>query len=263
MTGYYANALDDIRSGITGWRIWTMLASNDIRQRYRRSSLGQFWVTLSMAIMIFGMGAVYAALFKTAVRGYIPYVATTFVIWAFISTNITESTNAFVENERIILHISMAKSTFIFRMLYRNLLIFFHNVLIIPLVFLTFQIGVNWNIFWLIPGFILVGANCFWIGYCLAIICARYRDVPQIIASIMQIMFFVTPIMFRPEQLGVHAYLLPANPLANFVELLRNPMLGEPPGVLALGVSLGLLIVGSLIMLSFTGRYSQRVVYWL
>src|SRR5581483_8411995 len=153
MTRYYADAHDDMRTEIASWRIWTMLASNDIKMRYRRSALGQFWVTLSMAIMIFGMGVVYSALFKTDVKGYIPYIATTFVMWAFISANITESTNAFVENERIILHVSIARSAFIFRMIYRNLLVLLHNVLIIPLVFLTFQIGINWNILWLIPDF--------------------------------------------------------------------------------------------------------------
>jgi homopolymeric O-antigen transport system permease protein len=263
MTGYYVNALNDIRSAGSSWRVWTMLASNDIKQRYRRSALGQFWLTLSMAILIFGMGIVYSILFKTDVKTYIPYVATTFVMWAFISSNILESTSAFVDNERIILHISIAKSTFMFRMIYRNLLVLCHNVLIIPLVFVVFQVGINWNILWLIPGFFLVALNCFWIGYCAAIICARYRDVPQIIASLMQIMFFVTPIMFKPGQLGEHSYILYANPLASFLEVLRNPILGEPPSALALAICVALLVVGSLIMLAFAGKYSQRVVYWL
>ena len=263
MASYSVDALGDIKSGITAWRIWTMLASNDIKQRYRRSALGQFWLTLSMAILIFGMGVVYSTLFKTDIKTYITYVATTFVLWAFISGNINESANAFIENERIILHINAAKSTFIFRMIYRNLLVLLHNMLIIPLVFVLFQVGINWNLLWLIAGFILVAANCFWIGYCLAIVCARYRDVPQIVASIMQIMFFVTPIMFRPEQFGQHSYILYANPLASFLEVLRDPILGEPPSTVALGICVVMVVIGSLFMFSFVGRYIQRVVYWL
>lgn len=240
-----------------------MLASNDIKQRYRRSVVGQFWLTLSMAILIFGMGVVYSTLFNTEIRTYIPYVATTFVMWAFISANITESTTAFIENERIILHISIVKSTFIFRMICRNLMVLAHNILIVPVVFVIFQSGINWNILWFIPGFILVILNGFWIGYCLAIICARYRDVPQIIASVMQIMFFITPIMFRPAQLGEHSYLLLMNPLADFLEVLCNPILGQPPSALALGICFGLGVFGWVIMLPFAGRYSPRVVYWL
>jgi lipopolysaccharide transport system permease protein len=263
MAGYYVSTINDIGSGISNWRIWTMLALNDIKQRYRRSMLGQFWLTLSMAILVFGMGVVYSILFKTEIKTYIPYVATTFVLWAFISTNILESANAFIDNERIILHISVVNSTFIFRMIYRNVLVLLHNVLIIPITFVVFGVGANWSILWLIPGFILVSLNCFWIGYCIAIICARYRDVPQIIASVMQILFFVTPIMFKPTQLGEHTYVLYANPLASFLEVLRDPILGEPPSVLALGICAVLLVIGSLVMLAFAGRYSQRVVYWL
>lgn len=240
-----------------------MLAANDIKQRYRRSAIGQFWLTLSMAILIFGMGVVYSTLFKTDIGTYVPYVATTFVMWAFISGNITESTTAFIENERIILHISVAKSTFILRMIYRNILVLAHNILILPVVFVIFWVGLNWNILWLIPGLILVILNCFWIGYCLAIICARYRDVPQIIASVMQIMFFVTPIMFKPSQLGEHADILLANPLADFLEVLRDPILGTAPSMSAFAVCIGLLVFGWLMMLPFVGRYSQRVVYWL
>ena len=72
MSGYYAIAVKDVSSGLAAWRIWTMLASNDIKQRYRRSTLGQFWLTLSMAIMIFSMGAVYSILFTSRLRPLSP-----------------------------------------------------------------------------------------------------------------------------------------------------------------------------------------------
>jgi ABC-type polysaccharide/polyol phosphate export permease len=263
MPGYYAIAVNDVISGVSEWRIWTMLASNDIKQRYRRSAIGQFWLTLSMAIMIFGLGAVYSILFNTDIKTYIPYVATTFVMWGFIGPVITESASAFIENERIMLHASVAPSVFIFRMVCRNIFVLAHNILIIPAVFAVFGVGINWNILWLIPGLILVVLNCFWIGYVIAIICARYRDVPQIVASVMQIMFFVTPIMFLPSQLATHPYILLANPLASFLEVMRDPILGQMPSIEALSICAGLFIVGSIITLAFAGQYSRRIVYWL
>jgi lipopolysaccharide transport system permease protein len=263
MTRNYEIAFTDIISGISSWRIWTMLASNDIRQRYRRSTLGQFWLTLSMATLIFGMGAVYAILFNTEVRTYIPYVATTFVLWAFISGIINDSTNALIENQQFIVHTSVPQSTFIFRMMCRHIIILAHNILIIPVVFLVFRFGINWNIFWLIPGLVIVVLNGLWIGYFIAIVCARYRDVPQIIISVISIMFFVTPIMYRPSQLASHSYILLANPLASFLAVMRDPLLGEVPGLASYAICAGLLVLGSLVTLAFVGRYSQRVVYWL
>ena len=88
MSGYYATAVKDVSSGLAAWRIWTMLASNDIKQRYRRSTLGQFWLTLSMAIMIFSMGAVYSILFNIEIKTFIPYLAVSLVMWGFISSAI-------------------------------------------------------------------------------------------------------------------------------------------------------------------------------
>ena len=240
-----------------------MLASNDIKQRYRRSALGQFWLTLSMTILIFSLGAVYSILFQADIKSFIPYVAISFVMWGFISTVIMESANTFTESERIILHTSVPTSAFIFRLICRNIYVLAHNVLIVPVVFILFGVGINWQILWLIPNIVLVTLNCFWIGYVIAIICARFRDVPQIINNLMQIMFFVTPIVFRPSQLGAHSYILYANPLASFLEILRGPVLGEAPNIEALTISLGLLILGSLFTLFFAGRYSWRVVYWL
>ena len=263
MPGYYGAAVKDIRRGVDAWRIWTMLASTDIKQRYRRSVLGQAWLTLSMAVMIFGMGLVYSVLFHAEIKTYIPYIAVSFVIWGFISPVIIESATSFIENERIILHTSVAPSVLIFRVICRNIFVFAHNILIIPVVFVILGVGVNWNILWLIPAVLLVVPNCFWIGYVIAIICVRYRDVPLIIGSIMQIMFFVTPVVFRPSQLGAHSYLLLANPLASFLEVMRDPILGNAPTPEALGVCVGLLVVGSLGTLAFVGRYSWRVVYWL
>ncbi len=263
MPGYYAAAIEDVSSGFSAWRIWTMLASNDIKQRYRRSTLGQFWLTLSMAIMIFSMGALYSILFHVEIKTFIPYLAVSLVMWGFISSVINESANAFIENERIILHTNVAQSTFIYRMIYRNGLVLAHNIMIVPIVFVVFGIGINANIFWLIPGLLFVVLNCFWIAYFIAIVCARYRDVPQIVASAMQIMFFVTPVMFRPSQLGSHSYILLINPLASFLEVIRDPILGQAPSPASLAICVGLFVLGSPLTLAFVGRYGWRIVYWL
>ena len=198
MTGYLAPAVADIRAGIVAWPIWTLLAWNDIRKRYRRSKIGQFWLTLSMGVTILGMGYVYSTLFGTDITKFIPYVSVTFVVWGFISSMMTEGCMTFVENEAIMRYTYLPRSAFVFRLLCRNLAISAHNVLIIIGVFIYFGVSINWNILWLIPGLALVILNCFWGAFVLGIVCTRYRDVPQIVASVVQIAFFVTPVMFLP-----------------------------------------------------------------
>jgi ABC-type polysaccharide/polyol phosphate export permease len=259
-----AKGLADIRQGLMCWRMWLTLAWNDVRRRYRRSGLGQFWLTLSMATMVGGLGFVYSNLFRVDVTKYLPYIAVTFVFWGVISSLVNESCNAFIENDNMLRHMYLPRSLFIFRVIARTLIIAAHNVLIIPVVFVYFSVGLNLNILWLVPGLALVLANGFWFGFFLAIVGARFRDVPQILTSIMQVVFFVTPIMFLPEQLARRGIaVLKWNPFANLLEVVCNPILGMHPSKWALTSCLVMAIVGFLIVLPFAGRYAPRAVYWL
>src|SRR5262245_37934316 len=78
-------AVRDIVHGAQAWRVWMMLGWQDIRQRYRRSTLGPFWITISMGAMIGGIGLLYAGMFKTSVADYFPFLALGFIVWGLMS----------------------------------------------------------------------------------------------------------------------------------------------------------------------------------
>ena len=257
-------ALADISQGLANWRIWWMFAWNDVRRRYRRSGLGQLWLTLSMAATIGGLGFVYSHLFHTDVTKYLPYIAVTFVSWGIISTLVIDSCTAFTENENLLRHVYLPRSLLIFRVMARTFVVAAHNVLIIPFVFVYFHVSLNANFLWLAVGLPLVIINGFWFGFFLAIVCARFRDVPQIVTSIMQVVFFITPVMFRPEQLSQRGIsVLQWNPFASLLEVLSAPILGSRPSDLALLMCATMAAAGFLLLLPFAGRYAPRAVYWL
>jgi len=260
----YGTGLIDIQRGLTSWRTWSMLAWNDIRRRYRRSSLGQFWLTLSMAMTIGGLGFVYSHLFRTDVTSYLPYLAVTFVSWGIISSLVNESCTAFSENENLLRQLALPRSIFIFRVIARTFMVAAHNALIIPVVFIYFGVGVNMNLLWLAVGLALVIVNGFWFGFFIAIVCARFRDVPQIVTNVMQVVFFITPVMFQPELLPESGRsLMKWNPFANFLEVLRDPILGVQPSSWALTTCFLIAVVGFVMVVPFASRYAPRVVYWL
>ena len=91
-----ASAWLDVKEGLQSWRLWWLLGIGDIRQRYRRSRLGQFWITLSVAIFVTVLSVVYAAIFRQPITQYLPYLATTFVVWGLISGIVNDSAMAFV-----------------------------------------------------------------------------------------------------------------------------------------------------------------------
>ncbi|HEV7339312.1 MAG TPA: ABC transporter permease [Bosea sp. (in: a-proteobacteria)] len=261
--GLVARGAADVVGGFGAWRMWWMLAKNDVVRRYRRSRLGQLWLTLSMAVMIFGLGAVYSSLFGTSMADYLPHLGTGLVLWGLISSTIIESCSGFTENESIIRQIALPRFTYLLRTISRNLFVFAHNLIILPILYIVTGSPVNWHILLFIPGLLLVLANLAWVGYLLAILSARFRDIPQIVASIVQVAFFISPVVFKPSQLRVDHPVLILNPFASMLEVMREPLLGNLPSMTAYLILLGLLAFGWLFTLAFAGKYSQRVVYWL
>jgi lipopolysaccharide transport system permease protein len=253
----------DVLGGFGSWRMWWMLAKNDVIRRYRRSRVGQLWLTLSMGVMIGGMGVVYSALFGTPMGNYLPHLGIGLVLWGLISQTITESCASFIENENIIRQIALPRFTYLLRTISRNVFVFGHNLIIIPFLLVFGQIPVNWAFLLFIPGLVIVLANLAWISYLLAILSARFRDIPQIVASVMLVMFFVSPVIFKPSQLPADHPVIIFNPFASMLDVMREPLLGNLPHLSSYAILGCLFVLGWLFTLAFAGKYSHRVVYWL
>jgi ABC-type polysaccharide/polyol phosphate export permease len=259
-----ALGMRDLLAGLRDWEAWYVLASNDIRQRYRRSGLGQLWLTLSMAATIGGIGFVWAFLFNVPLADYLPYVAIGMTMWMFISGLANDLTTVFVQSEAYLRNVRMPLSTFIYRVVFRNLIILAHNI-IVPIIVLMF--------FWpkditavvlIVPGLVLLILHTVWVGLILGALGARFRDLPLIIASLLQIVFFLTPILWKPSQLPAHLnWLTEVNPFHWLLNILRAPLLGEVPPIHEYALTIGLLVVGYAVAVLFFSRFRARIVYWL
>lgn len=237
----------------------------DIAQRYRRSKLGPFWITISMAVTILGMGLVFGTLFGINLRDFLPFLAIGMITWTFIVSVITEATTTFVSSEGIIKQIKLPYFTYIFRMIWRNTIIFGHNILILPVVMLVFLLPFGFVSFLAIPGFAILCVNLAWLSLVLAVICTRYRDLTQIIVSGLQLWFFVTPIIWLPSLMIEKGRLvfLNVNPFYHLIEVVRAPLLGQIPNTLSWVVCTLMAILGWFFALWFFGKYQKRIAYWL
>lgn len=257
----------------SGWRdfaasakirhLWLLLGWAEIRQRYSRSKIGPFWLTISMGILIIALGLVYGTLFQADLKTYLPLLAVGFVFWAFISTTINDGCNAYVASSAYIRQIPLAKGIFIFQNLWRNTIILAHNFIIVIIVLVVFKINFLPHIGWFLLGFFILVVNLFWISALLAVICARFRDLPQIVASILQVVFYVTPILFKREMLDKYPLLIDLNPFAHLIEIVRSPLLGEPVSAESWWVCIAMACIGTLVSLVFHGRYRFRIPYWV
>lgn len=242
-----------------------MLAWMDLRGRYRRSRLGQFWLTISHAVFVFAIGMLYAGLFNRPIAEYLPYLAGGFVLWHLMLGLVNDGCQTFIGATRFILQQALPFRVHVVRVVVRNAFIFAHNVVVLVTVLVIFPPAeFGWSALLALPGLALILLNGVWVSLFLGTLCARFRDVPQIIASIMQIMFFVTPIIWMPAQVGVRGELVVSlNPFAYFIDTVRGSLLGTPPPLQSWLLVLAITVVGWIGAIAFYRRYRHRIPYWV
>ena len=245
--------------------IAVMLASHEIRSRYRRSVIGPFWLTISMGVMIACIGLVFGGIFNTPMDEYLPFLAAGIILWTFITGTINEGCTAFVSAEGMIKQLPIPLFVHVLRVVWRNVLMLAHHIVILPLVLLVMGKSVSVVALLAIPSFVLVVLCLSWLAFFFAIVCTRYRDLPQIVASVLQVGFYFTPIIWMPallpERLG--SAVLDWNPFYHVLELLRAPLLGSVPAMTSWFVVAAITILGWGLTLLLFARVKHRIAYWL
>ena len=258
-------AIADLKRSRQKLYLALMLGWQDIRQRYRRSKLGPFWLTISMGVMIGMIGIVFGQVLSTPMQEYFPFLATGIILWTCFSTAVMEGSTSFIDAQGMIRQLDLPLSLYPIRVLWRNVVICAHNVIILPLVFIVVGRGITWDILWLIPGFVVFLWNMLWVSLLLGTFCTRFGDMPQIVSSLIQVFFYVTPIIWMPNVLNPRSasMLVEPNPIYHILQIVRSPILGQAPTTQNWLVSLGVALLGSLFALWFFGKYKKRIAYWL
>jgi ABC-2 type transport system permease protein len=290
----FARAFADIKAGFSARELWGHLGWQDIKQRYRRSVIGPFWITISQAVLALGLGLLYSQLFKLPVEVFLPYISTGFIIWGFISGCLSEGMETFITNEGLIKQLPAPLSVYMLRTVWRQTLMLAHNMIVYVAVLAIFfgalskqysllgdglcipdhicHPGLSWTILLAIPGFVLLALNAAWVTLLFGIISTRFRDIPQVVNSLIQLLFYGTPIVWPVDQLmsgGARAgvsWILPivkANPLYHFMQVVRAPLLGQEFSVENWIVVGSITVVGWALALVAMRNYRARVSYWV
>lgn len=239
------------------------LAWSDIRARYKRSVLGPFWITISTAIGVVGLGFIWSELFHLERKVYVPMLSIGLILWQFISGTITESTSLYVRQAGFIKNLDLPISLYSTQLIVRQLLNLAHTVPLFFLVVLFLGTPMSWSALWAIPGLILVVLNLFWISLLISILGARFRDLEYLINTIMPLLMFFSPVLYRPNALPISGALIWANPLAHLIEIIRYPLLGEPIPMPVIATNIGILFVGGFITLRLFNAKRNRVALWV
>lgn len=249
---------------IAQWQVWYMFGSRDIKLRYKRSTLGPFWITLSMATRIYTMGFLYSHLFHSNIQEYLPYLAAGMIAWGFISSTAEELTQTFIEAGQYINNFNIAPIQYIYRVIYRNLVILLHNLIALVPMYLYYPSIFGYNFLNLLPVLLLVALSGIFYGSILGMLGVRYRDFSQIISNFLQVIFFLTPIMWMPNVIPPKYHLfVTLNPFAQLIGAIRSPLINQIPSNESWSILFVMLGLGLILNLVFYNKFKNRIVFWV
>jgi ABC-type polysaccharide/polyol phosphate export systems, permease component len=256
-------ALRDLRASIGRVDLAWSLAWHDVSSRYRGSILGPFWITLSMGLMVLGIGVVYANLFGIALKDFLPLVALGIVFFGTISGTITEGCETFVQASGMLSQTSLPMFTFVWRTVFRNIINLAHHLVIVLAVLVYYGYWRQANLPVAAIGLVFLVLNSGWISMLVAIASARFRDIPQVVISVMQFAMFVTPVFWPANRLGTHHFVLDLNPFYHLLEAVRAPLMGATVAPHTYLFLAGMAVVGWLLTFSLFATIRRRIVHYL
>lgn len=257
-------AASDILRGFLAWRLWWGLGLQDIRIRYKRTYLGPLWITASMAATFVSMGLLFSTVFKSDIRQYLPYLAFGMVTWNFLASIASDGPQIFVDSHHIINSLKMPFAVHVLRCVVRNAIIFAHNLLAALATLLILGGTPPAGSALLLLALPLLCLAAFALGLILAILGARFRDLGPMIGMVVQLAFFLTPILWRPEDIPeAHRWWVAINPAYHLVELVRAPLLGGTDFWLALAAAALTAFVLLATAFALFAVFRRRISYWL
>lgn len=256
-------ALRDLKTSGERLGLAWSLAWHDVVSRYRGSILGPFWITLSMGLMVLGIGFLYSRLLSISLEELMPYVALGIVFFGVISGVVNEGCDTFVQASGMLSQTSLPMFTFVWRTVLRNLINLAHHLVIVVAVLIWFGYWREANPLLALAGALFLIVNVSWMSMLAGIVSARFRDIPQIVISVMQFAFFMTPVFWRPDRFGDQHIFLTLNPFYHMLEAIRAPLLGMPVSGLSYVVLSAMALLGWAVTFSVFAVTRRRIVHYL
>lgn len=266
----FAAAWNDLARGFKQHELWLQLGWQDIKQRYRRSTLGPLWITIATGVMALALGLLYSMLFQLSLAEFLPHVTVGLIIWGFISGCIRDGSDIFIDNEGLIKQLPSALSVHVYRLVWRQTIFLAHNLVIWVILMLIFPRDLGWEILLTLPAMALLILNGVWVAMFFGIVATRYRDVAPLLEALVQLLFYITPIVWTTQTLkeqggdvAQRALLAEINPLFHYLEIIRAPMIGQPIAAYHWWIVLAFTALGLVLALLAMKQWRFRVSYWV
>lgn len=259
----YADILRDLGQGLLHWRIWSALSFNSTKMMYRRALLGPLWLTLQQTVFIGALGYVFASIQNQDFPGFFVYIATGLTFWQLITAYLTTAGNTFAAINRFPSMTCAAFSNHIYLQFLFQFLLFMHRLLPALVICGIFHESLAINLPNFLAGFAALLVFGFWISALLGCLSLRFHDLMPAVGSIMQVMFFLTPVMYRDSAISGAGHFFNLNPLNHFLLVTRGSLLGENVSAMSWATVVVINIVGIVLTLGVLRWARPKIPLWV
>lgn len=241
------------------------LGLQDVRDTYQRSVLGPLWTTIGLGVQVLAIGLVFGFLFGADLTTYFPFLVISLVLWNVVTVAINEASSVYLSSERFIRQIELPSFFPVVRLLSKTSVTFLHNLVLVLVVLFVYPQDWTAQVLLAPLGAILLVSNLYWVAALFALVGSRFRDLGPIVASLLTVSFYLTPVIWMPSGLPSELVdiLLPYNPFFHLMEIVRGPLMGYSASPLSWVVAIVMAIAGNVGAWYVARRYWWRVVYWL
>lgn len=264
--GSHQSELSDFIRGFKLVPLWMHFADQAISSRFRGSHLGAWWLVVSQVAFAGVAGTIWATIFHLELAKFVPFIAVSFAVWAFLSGSLIEACASLTTASGYLRQMALPLSLFVFRSFLAHCFYLAIGLFVALGLMLAFGRVPSIGIAWMVPGLALSMFSIFWLGVLFAFAGARFRDLTHGVANLFQVLYVVTPVIYPPtlltdRGLGLFVQL---NPFAGFMEIIRHPLIeGTPADIPYYLMVASLGIVAMLFSLLVITRWGRRVVFWL
>lgn len=267
MTEETRRTIRDVVRSVRLWHIWIRLGMQDVRLKFRRSAVGVGWIFVNLAVLVSAIGFIYANLLGQDTREFIPYLTIGMILWGYLTSSIVDGGNAFVHSEGYIKQISLPIYVYVFRFFVSISMTTLIAMLAYVIVAVIYAVPLGAGTLLAIPGLLMVMFASLLLITIFAHLNARFRDVAHMASVGMQVLFYVTPVIFPAELLRRRSdlsFVVNLNPMYHLLEVVRRPLLSGAPAdwqsYLAAGVVIAVLAMAAATVIAMNQR---RIVYAL
>ncbi|MGF6769027.1 ABC-type polysaccharide/polyol phosphate export permease [Paraburkholderia sp. GAS199] len=269
MVTYSSNRTRPLTEYVTAarlWRVWLHMGLQDLKGRFRSSVLGPLWILINLSATMGAVGIIFGRLFHQPMRDFLPFLTLGLAIWGFMTSALTEGASSFVHAEGYIKQFSFPKVTYLYRAMVPYMVVFSVGLFVFFVVAIAYGRPFTWGALWAIPGFLAFVIINFFHLIIVAHVGARFRDLPHLLTGLIQIAFYVTPVMYTVDMLKQRGldfvYLM--NPLYYLIEIIRYPLMNNAaPPMPVVGLALGYGALVGIIAIIVIKKMSARIVYVL